>query len=66
MSADLEREIADLKLKQALLQQKSDSFERDLRELKGGINRGLWILGGGFITAMVTWIINGGFTIGTK
>ena len=36
------------------------ALEESHRNLKGGINRGLWILGGGFITAFVMWITNGG------
>jgi hypothetical protein len=31
-----------------------------LDNFSSGINRGLWIIGGGFITAFITWIVGGG------
>lgn len=39
-------------------------LEENYKNLKGGINRGLWILGGGFISAFVMWITNGGMNGG--
>jgi uncharacterized coiled-coil protein SlyX len=31
-----------------------------LDNFSSGINRGLWIIGGGFISAFITWIVGGG------
>ena len=51
--AELRTQIAVLVIKQEALIQKLDGFS-------SSINRGLWIIGGGFIAAFVAWIVTGG------
>ena len=55
--AELRTQIAVLVIKQEALIQKLDGFS-------SGINRGLWIIGGGFIAAFVAWIVRGGLSGG--
>jgi len=59
--AELER-IRKLETQCALLQQSLDNQQEKLDNLSGGINRGLWIIGGGFIAAAVSWVVKGGMT----
>lgn len=50
-----------LEVENALLRQQVLQLTGKVDNLSGGIGRGLWILGGGFIMAFGTWIMNGGF-----
>jgi uncharacterized coiled-coil protein SlyX len=50
---ELRLEMAKLITIQGQLIAKLDNFS-------SGINRGLWIIGGGFISAFITWIVGGG------
>jgi hypothetical protein len=50
-----------LEVENALLRQQVLQLIAKVDNLSGGIGRGLWILGGGFIMAFGTWIMNGGF-----
>jgi hypothetical protein len=50
-----------LEVENALLRQQVLQLIGKVDNLSGGIGRGLWILGGGFIMAFGTWIMNGGF-----
>ena len=66
----IETQFHELKLEVAVLREKEQNLERELKtqkeivnNMKGGIYRGLWILGGGFISSIVYWIINGGLKI---
>lgn len=59
--AELER-IRKLETQCALLQQSLDNQQKKLDNLSSGINRGLWIIGGGFIAAAVSWVVKGGMT----
>lgn len=52
--------IRRLETQLAVLQTQQKEILGKLNNLSGGINRGLWILGGGFITAFVAWVIGGG------
>lgn len=56
-------EIAHLKMELALERQKVESLQKKVDNLSSGIGRGLWILGGGFISAFVLWITNGGMGV---
>lgn len=38
----------------------TERLEREIANLKSGIGRGLWILGGGFLTSLVAWVAGGG------
>lgn len=44
----------------ALEVQRSTALEKKLDNLSTGIGRGLWILGGGFLTSITAWIVGGG------
>jgi len=63
-----EEQIAErlrtLETDNALLLQQVKQLEKNLDSLSSGINRGLWIIGGGFIAAAVSWIIGGGLSNG--
>mgnify|MGYP003653409283 CR=1 FL=1 len=63
-----EEQIAErlrtLETDNALLLQQVKQLEKNLDSLSNGINRGLWIIGGGFIAAIVSWIIGGGLSNG--
>ncbi len=37
-----------------------ENVSKQLDNLNGGITRGLWILGGGFLAAFASWIVTGG------
>jgi uncharacterized coiled-coil protein SlyX len=50
---ELRLDVAKLITIQGQLIAKLDNFS-------SGINRGLWIIGGGFISAFITWIVGGG------
>ena len=49
-----------LELENALLAQEVKQLHSEVDNLKGGIGRGLWILGGGFLASIVGWITTGG------
>ena len=51
-----------LELENALLAQEVKQLHSELNNLKGGIGRGLWILGGGFLASVVSWISRGGLS----
>lgn len=59
---ELQKKILEHELKLALLEERNKNLESKLSNLQGGINRGLWILGGGFIAAFATWVMNGGMS----
>lgn len=42
------------------LKNENSRLESEVKNLKSGIGRGLWILGGGFITSFVAWVVGGG------
>lgn len=61
MSEDkINERLRKLETDNALLLQQVKQLEKNLSTLNGGISRGLWIIGGGFIAATVSWIISGG------
>lgn len=49
----IEQEIAIVKVKLTEVEKTQDEFQ-------SGVNRGLWLIGGGFIAAIVSFIIKGG------
>lgn len=49
-----------IELQNALLTQEVRQLHTEVDKLSGGIGRGLWILGGGFLASAVAWVINGG------
>lgn len=52
--------IRKLETQLAVMESQQKDILSKITNLSGGINRGLWILGGGFITAAVAWVVNGG------
>ena len=65
MSETLDRDLLDrlrkIETEVALLKAENDTQRRRIENLSGGISRGLWLLGGGFIAAFVSWVVAGGF-----
>lgn len=39
---------------------KQDAIAEKVDKYSSGINRALWILGGGFMAAFITWVTGGG------
>ena len=60
---DAER-ISKLETECALMSQMISQQQEKLDSLSGGVSRGLWIIGGGFIAAIVSWVIKGGLNGG--
>lgn len=56
----LRKEMSDLRLEVALLKQEQVRLKEDQKYLTSGINRALWLIGGGFISSVVLWITKGG------
>ena len=46
----------------ALLSQEVRQLHEKIDSITGGVGRGLWILGGGFIASFVAWIVSGGLS----
>jgi hypothetical protein len=59
---ELRTEIVGLKVQQAAINVKLDNLSEKLEKFNTGINRGLWIVGGGFLAALTTWITGGGLS----
>ena len=57
---ELRQELNSIKMDLALEVQRSTALEKKLDNLSTGIGRGLWILGGGFLTSITAWIAGGG------
>lgn len=45
-----------------ILTKELESLTKRVDNFSSGINRGLWIIGGGFLSALVLWIQNGGLS----
>jgi hypothetical protein len=52
--------LRDLELLVAVLRKDRDNDKEKLANLSGGINRGLWMIGGGLISIVVAWVMSGG------
>lgn len=46
---------------QAIIETRLVSVEATVSKFSGGINRGLWLIGGGFITTLIAWVSDGVF-----
>lgn len=55
-----EQKIRELSDEVLALKIRNDSLQKKLDNLSAGIGRGLWILGGGFLSAIAAWIAGGG------
>lgn len=56
----LQRELVELRLELAKIAIRQETILERLDKYSGGINRGLWILGGGVLVSFVSWITGGG------
>lgn len=52
--------LRNIELQNALLRQELTQLHDEIDRLNGGIGRALWIVGGGFIAAVVSWVVSGG------
>jgi hypothetical protein len=52
--------LRDLEVLVAVLRKDRDNDKEKLASLSGGINRGLWMIGGGLISIVVAWVMSGG------
>lgn len=60
---ELEKQLVSQNLKIALLEQNFARQTKELDSLKAGINRGLWIIGGGFLSGLGAWVMSGGLLV---
>jgi hypothetical protein len=56
----IQKEIADMDKRLALLEQKVDQIDKNVSNINDSLSKILWIVGGGFLVAFVTWVIKGG------
>lgn len=56
----IQKEIAEMDKRLALLEQKVDQIDRNVSSINSSLSKILWIVGGGFIAAAVGWVIRGG------
>lgn len=54
--------LVELRIQHAHLMEKLVQMTTKIDNFSSGINRGLWILGGGFLTAITTWLVGGGLS----
>lgn len=57
---EVQERLRELEVEYALLKQKLEAIEKSNSSITEGINRVLWIIGGGFVASVVTWIAGGG------
>jgi len=55
-----DKELSELKIEIAVMEAKQEALIKKVEGFSSGVNRGLWIIGGGFITAFVVWVTDGG------
>jgi hypothetical protein len=60
---ELQERLIEAEKELAVLRVELENTKKKQENLNSGINRGLWILGGGFIAAIVTWITGGGLNV---
>lgn len=56
-----EKELADLRVQMAVLVTRQEQLIKKLDTFSSGINRGLWLIGGGFLSALIVWLTGGMF-----
>lgn len=57
---EVQERLRELEKEVALLEQKMESIQKSNSNITEGISRILWLIGGGFIASVVTWIAGGG------
>jgi hypothetical protein len=55
-----EKEIHGLDIRLTTVETQLESMSHDLSGILTGINRLLWLIGGGFLMSGVAWVIQGG------
>jgi hypothetical protein len=60
MADDTLQRLRDLETLVAVLRKDRENDKEKLTNLSGGINRGLWMIGGGLISIVVAWVMSGG------
>jgi len=53
-------EVVQMDKRLALLEQKVDQIDKNVTKISESLARILWIIGGGFLMAIVAWVIRGG------
>lgn len=56
----IKKRLHEIELQEALMKQEMANMKKTLDNYGSSISRGLWIVGGGFIMAIVSWISQGG------
>lgn len=56
----IQKEIAEMDKRLALLEQKVDQIDKNVTNINANLSKILWIVGGGFIMAIVGWVLRGG------
>jgi L-arabinose isomerase len=56
----IQKEIAEMDKRLALLEQKMDQIDKNVTNINDNLAKILWIVGGGFIMAIVGWVLRGG------
>lgn len=56
----IQKEIAEMDKRLALLEQKVDQIDKNVTSINANLSKILWIVGGGFIMAIVGWVLRGG------
>ena len=55
---DVLSRLRELETHVAIIETKLDQTEKNLGEIKGGFNKGLWFIGGSFISGIMAWIVS--------
>jgi len=58
----MDKEIAEIKTNIAVMQVSLTMVKTSLDNLNENLSKILWIIGGGFLTALVGWIVSGQLT----
>lgn len=61
--SELQQRLIEAEKELAVLRVELENTKKKQENLNSGINRGLWILGGGFIAAIVAWVTGGGLNV---
>jgi len=57
---DIQKRLRELETKVALLERHDEERDKDLDKIQTGISRALWVIGGGLLAAVTSWIAGGG------
>jgi hypothetical protein len=65
MSEEVLERLRRIESDLAVIKVQMHSVEEKQREFQTGVNRGLWLVGGGFIAAIISFIAKGGLNNGS-